>query len=470
MFQSSRKPNSILLVPIHAKFLEDWLVSQDKKTQNWVNNQGFIAADSQFCTIPNEVGDIGKIVFGVSDDDHLRWALGHISPALPEGNYHLDEDLADDEAEALAVGWGLGQYSFDMTVKPKDKSFALLYIKNIQSVLAVVDAITLVRDLVNTPANHMMPKDLSKATQKLARRFNAEFSEVTDQKLLEVQYPAVYAVGKASDYKPRMLKLDWQGAESSPKNSGDPENAGDANIPHVCLVGKGVCFDTGGLDIKPAKFMRNMKKDMGGGAHVLGLASLIMAMKLPIKLTVLISAVDNAISGNAFRPGDVINTRAGMTVEIDNTDAEGRLVLCDALTEVSALKPDLIIDFATLTGAARVALGTEVPVYFSNSQELASDLNNASIASGEPIWQLPLHKPYFSQLKSSVADFTNSSPEGYGGAITAALFLNEFVPGDIPWVHFDVMAWNIRSRSGRPQGGEAMGLFAVSQYLFSKYS
>ncbi len=464
MFQSSLKSNSILLVPIHSDFLEDWLVDQNTTTQKWVNNQGFFAADSQFCSIPNEYGGIEKIVFGVSDDDHLRWALGHISAVLPEGNYHLDEDLEDDEIEDLAIGWGLGQYSFDMTVKPKDKSYALLYVKNIQSVLAMVDAITLVRDLVNTPANHMMPENLSKATQKLARSFNAEFSEVTDQKLLEVQYPAVYAVGKASDYKPRMLKLDWQGAESSQKNSGDE------TIPHICLVGKGVCFDTGGLDIKPAKFMRNMKKDMGGGAHVLGLASLIMAMKLPIKLTVLISAVDNAISGNAFRPGDVINTRAGKTVEIDNTDAEGRLVLCDALTEVSALKPDLIIDFATLTGAARVALGTEVPVYFSNSQELANELNNASIRSGEPIWQLPLYKPYFSQLKSSVADFANSSPEGYGGAITAALFLNEFVPEDIPWVHFDVMAWNIRLRSGRPQGGEAMGLFAVSQYLFSKYS
>jgi len=467
MFQSSLKSNSIPLVPIHADFLEDWLADQDTKIQNWVNNQGFIAADSQYCTIPNDDGGIEVIIFGVSGDDHLRWALGHISGALPEGNYHLDDDLDEDEAEALAIGWALGQYSFDMTVKSRDKSYALLYVKNIQTVLAVVDAITLVRDLVNTPANHMMPENLSRATEKLAKRFNAEFSEVTDQKLLETQYPAVYAVGKASDYKPRMLKLEWQGVEVSSKASVD-ENVNE-NVPHICLVGKGVCFDTGGLDIKPAKFMRNMKKDMGGGAHVLGLASLVMAMKLPIRLTVLISAVDNAIAGNAFRPGDVIDTRAGKTVEIDNTDAEGRLVLWDALTEVSALKPDLIIDFATLTGAARVALGTEVPVYFSNSPELVNDLNNASSVSGEPIWQLPLHKPYFSQLKSSVADLQNSSPEGYGGAITVALFLNEFVPDDIPWVHFDVMAWNIRSRSGRPQGGEAMGLFAVYQYLYNKY-
>ncbi len=454
MFQTSQKSNSIPLIPVYADQFDDWLSTQDNSIRNWLDQNGFAAKDSQYCTIPDEKNKIQSIVFGVSDDEHIRWALGNISSVLPAGNYHLEGDLREDEIESMAIGWALGQYSFDMTSEQLDKSYALLYIKNIEPVLAVVDAITLVRDLINKPPNHMMPKDLSKATKDLAKQFNAEFSEVADEATLQTSYPAVYAVGKASDHRPRMIKLEW----------------GDADSPHICLVGKGVCFDTGGLDLKPSKFMRNMKKDMGGGAHVLGLASLIMAMKLPIRLTMLISAVDNAISGNAFRPGDVINTRAGKTVEIDNTDAEGRLVLCDALTEVSALKPELIIDFATLTGAARVALGTEVPVFFSNSLALASELHDAGYRSGETLWQLPLHMPYRSQLNSSVADLTNSSPEGYGGAITAALFLNEFVPESIPWVHIDMMAWNTRSRSGRPQGGEAMGLFAVSYFLYNKYN
>jgi leucyl aminopeptidase len=234
------------------------------------------------------------------------------------------------------------------------------------------------------------------------------------------------------------------------------------------LVGKGVCFDTGGLDIKPSQYMRLMKKDMGGAAHVLGLAKLVMQLQLPIHLRVLIPAVDNAIGGDAFRPGDILATRAGKHVEVDNTDAEGRLVLCDALADAVEQKPQLILDFATLTGAARVALGTEIPVFFSNSLELTHALQVASAKSGELIWNLPLHKPYFEQLKSNFADFTNSGGS-YGGAITAALFLNEFVPKAIAWGHFDVMAWNTRERAGRPVGGEAMGLFAVYAYLDTVY-
>ncbi len=454
MFQTSLNSNSIPLVPVYTDQLEDWLASQDNNTRNWLEQNEFFAKESQFCAIPDANNKIAKIVFGITgDDEHIRWALGNISAVLPAGNYYLEGDLREDEIESMAIGWALGQYSFDMTSKQEVKSYALLYIKNIEPVLAVVDAITLVRDLINTAPNRMMPKNLSKATAELASQFGAEFSEVTDEGALQTSYPAVYAVGKASEHRPRLIKLTW----------------GNADFPHLCLVGKGVCFDTGGLDLKPSKFMRNMKKDMGGGAHVLGLASLIMAIDLPVRLTVLIPAVDNAVSGNAFRPGDVINTRSGKTVEIDNTDAEGRLVLCDALSEVAALKPELIIDFATLTGAARVALGTEVPVFFSNSSFLATELANASDFAGEPMWQLPLHKPYRSQLNSSIADLMNSSPEGYAGAITAALYLNEFVPENIPWLHVDMMAWNTRPRAGRPQGGEAMGLFAVFQFLYTKF-
>lgn len=454
MFQTSQQTNSIPLIPVASNDFDAWLPEQDEKTRNWLEQNHFTAKDSDFCAIPDATGKVEKIIFGYSDNEHIRWALGNISSALPEGNYHLQGDLSAEQIDALAVGWALGQYSFEVKEKPEKKHYALLYIENLEPVLAVVDAINLVRDLINTPANRMMPEDLSRATQKLAKRFAADFSEVADPEILKTEYPAIYAVGKASSHSPRLLRLQW----------------GKQDHPHLCLIGKGVCFDTGGLDLKPSKFMRNMKKDMGGGAHVLGLASLIMAMQLPVRLTVLISAVDNAVSGNAFRPGDVIRTRAGKTVEIDNTDAEGRLVLCDALSEAAALKPELMIDFATLTGAARVALGTEVPVFFSNSRELATELANASEAAGEPIWQLPLHQPYRSQLDSSVADLLNSSPEGYGGAITAALYLNEFVPEGIPWAHFDVMAWNTRARPGRPCGGEAMGLFAVSHFLYNKFA
>ena len=456
MFQTSKKSNSIPLIPLYEKDFDHWLLSQNSRIKKWLNQNHFVAKAGQFCSVPTVEGTIECIVFGVDDNEHIRWALGDISASLPEGSYHIEGDLREDQIEAMAIGWALGQYVFELSAEKEEKPNALLFVKNLQPVLAVVDAMILVRDLINMPPSHMMPKDLSKAAKNLARQFDAQFSEVKDEGTIQANYPAVYAVGKASVHTPRMIKLEW--------------GSDDSNVPHICLVGKGVCFDTGGLDLKPSKFMRNMKKDMGGGAHVLGLASLVMAMNLPIHLTVLIPAVDNAVSGNAFRPGDVINTRAGKTVEIDNTDAEGRLVLCDALTEAASLKPDLILDFATLTGAARVALGTEVPVFFCNSTLLSTELNEAAYLSGEPIWQLPLHKPYKAQLDSMVADIMNSSPEGYGGAITAALYLNEFVPETIPWVHIDMMAWNVRSRPGRPRGGEAMGLFAVSHYLYNKFS
>lgn len=274
----------------------------------------------------------------------------------------------------------------------------------------------------------------------MAKRYGADLTVVKGAELLEENFPAIHAVGRASAHAPRLLELNW----------------GDEEDPLVTLVGKGVCFDTGGLDMKSSAGMRIMKKDMGGAAHVLGLANMVMQMDLPISLQVLIPAVDNAISGDAYRPGDVLQTRAGKTVEVDNTDAEGRLVLCDALAYAAEFEPDVIIDFATLTGAARVALGTEVPVFFCNSRSLMQKLQVASTTSNELIWNLPLHKPYFEKLKSNVADMTNSG-DSYGGAITAALFLNEFVPEAIPWAHFDVMAWNLRSRPGRPGGRRGDG-------------
>ena len=266
--------------------------------------------------------------------------------------------------------------------------------------------------------------------------------------LLNKNYPAIHAVGRAAAQAPRLIDLRWIGPKG---NKG----------PVVTLVGKGVCFDTGGLDLKPAGGMKLMKKDMGGAAHVLGLAAMIMAAKLPLRLRVLVPAVENAVSGNAFRPLDVLQTRKGLTVEVGNTDAEGRLVLCDALTEAVSETPDLIVDFATLTGAARVALGTDLPALFCNHDPTAERLLKLGIAQSDPLWRMPLHQAYRRQLESPVADLNNAPAGGYGGAITAALFLQAFVPDDIPWVHIDLMAWNLSSRPGRPEGGEAMALRAT---------
>ncbi|MBL0689945.1 MAG: leucyl aminopeptidase family protein, partial [Pseudoalteromonas sp.] len=316
------------------------------------------------------------------------------------------------------------------------------------------DAINLARDLVNTPAADMMPQHLSQVMSDLADTFDGEFTQWVGDELLEQNYPTIHMVGRASENKPRLLDLKW----------------GAVDAPQITLVGKGVCFDSGGLDLKPSSGMRNMKKDMGGAAHVIALAQLIMAANLPIRLRVLVPAVENAVSRNAFRPGDVIKTRKGIMVEIDNTDAEGRLVLCDALSEAQNDEPELIIDFATLTGACRVALGTELPGFFSTERDVANAIMDSGMQVNDPVWQLPLFEQYTPFLKSDVADMTNCSSTPFGGAITAALYLKEFVEPNTPWVHFDVMAWNLRALPGRPAGGEALGIRAVFTYLQNRFN
>ena len=316
-----------------------------------------------------------------------------------------------------------------------------------------VNAITLVRDLINTPAQDMMPEHLGASVEALASEFGAKVQQLVGAELLEHNYPAIHAVGRASEHAPRLIDLRW----------------GDKTHPKITLVGKGVCFDSGGLNIKPTSAIRHMKKDMAGAANAIGLAQLIMANQLPIRLRLLVPAVENAISNNAFRPGDVITTRKGITVEIDNTDAEGRLVLCDAMAEADSESPDLLIDFATLTGACRVALGTELPGFFSNSKTRAADLMAAGERVDDPIWQLPLYNPYKAHLKSDIADMVNNGP-GLGGAITAALYLQEFISPATDWLHIDFMAWNTRALPGRPLGGEAVGIRAVFAYLKKHYA
>ena len=471
--------NSIPLVPLIKNELDDYLKEQTDVVRNWVNQSSFKASPNEFCMVPNQQGTIDRVLCGVqkhsteNPDSASIWSLSSLSTSLPEGEYHLESNWSENQQIQAAIGWGLGAYRFDFFKKEflEPKKMPLLKVANDQlaQIQAFVDAFTLVRDMVNTPANHMMPEELSEVVQELAQQHQAQFSEIVGDELLSENFPAIHAVGRASEHPPRLIKLEWS---SEIKRSSEVESSSkehDSELPLLTLVGKGVCFDTGGLDLKPSKFMRNMKKDMGGAAHVLGLAHLIMSFDLPLRLQVLIAAADNAISGDAFRPGDIIDTRAHKTVEIDNTDAEGRLVLCDALTLACETSSSLIIDFATLTGAARVAVGTEIPALFSNSATLSKDLHLASNNTGETLWPLPLYHAYRYQLDSSVADITNCSAEGYGGAITAALYLNEFVDEGIEWTHLDVMAWNNRARVGRPKGGEAMGLLSVFNYLQQRF-
>lgn len=454
---------SIPLIPVTESTINVFLESQTQSIINWIQNTNFNASPHDYCVVPDGKGNIQMVLFGLhensdSPDAAYIWSISNLAKSIPVETYHLETNWSNEEIVLAQIGWGLGayQYNFFKQETQGQKSTAILKIKekNIKEINAFVDAFTLVRDLVNTPANHMMPEDLSAFSQEISEESGATFTEIIGDALLEENFPAIHAVGRASVHAPRLLQINWNM---------------ESNYPLVVLVGKGVCFDTGGLDLKPSKFMRHMKKDMGGAAHVLGLAHLIMTLELPVRLQVLIPAVDNAISGDAYRPGDVIDTRAFKTVEVDNTDAEGRIVLCDALTFAEESSPDIIIDFATLTGAARVAVGTEIPALFCNSNKLSNDIQGACENSGELVWPLPLHQGYRYQLNSSIADIANASSEGYGGAITAALYLNEFVDSETDWAHIDVMALNTRQRPGRPKGGEAMGLLVIYKFLQQRY-
>ena len=360
-------------------------------------------------------------------------------------------------ATAVALGWALGCYHF---TKYKSQPMVLgkptlVWPKNCDrgAVKRTAEATTLVRDLINIPAEDMGPPELALAARKLAKKHDARIKVVVGNALLKKGYPTIHAVGRAASKAPRLIDMTW----------------GRANSPKVTLVGKGVCFDTGGLDLKSASGMLRMKKDMGGSAHVLGLAHMIMEAKLDVRLRVLIGAVENAVAGNAYRPSDIIRTRKGVTVEVGNTDAEGRLVMCDALAEADREKPALIADFATLTGAARVAVGTQIAAMFCNDDELASDLYHAGEKTSDPIWRLPLFPAYRRLLNSKVADINNVSEGGFAGAITAALFLEEFVSKDTPWIHFDIMAWNAVALPGRPVGGEAMGMRALYDVIEKRF-
>jgi leucyl aminopeptidase len=476
--------DSIPIRPVRAERFEAWRTGQTETVRRWLDSMRFEGKPGNWCVIPRDGGAIREVVCATGAKP-TPWDWAALPAGLAEGTYHVEpsesgpksgsgsgsesesgsgsdiESFTLEDARAAALGWALGCYRY-RRFKSKDtnKLASLTWPENLSEtdralVSATAEATALVRDLINAPASALGPAELAAAAEALATAHYGEIRIVVGEELLREDYPAIHAVGRAAapDRQPRLIDLRW----------------GEADRPKVTLVGKGVCFDSGGLDLKPANSMKLMKKDMGGAANVLGLASMVMAARLDVRLRVLIPAVENGVSGSAMRPLDVVPTRKGTTIEIGNTDAEGRVILADALAEASSESPEVLVDFATLTGAARVALGAELPALFSNDDALAAGILDSAEAGSDPLWRMPLWIGYRKQIDGKVADITNSAETALGGAITAALFLQEFVGDGIPWAHIDLMAWNTTSRPGRPEGGEAMGMRAIYGYLAGRY-
>ena len=445
-------------VPLHlvdAARFPAWQDAQTPRVRAWVAAHGFKGDPLTFLVLPGEDGAPEAAVAGIGDpQDPL--AIGHLPLLLPALAFRLaaDSPVAMPADRAL-LGWGLGAYRFARYLKSVKPTATLAIDAAAQAeALAVLQASLRARDLINTPTEHMGPDELEAEVQALADAHGAGFRCVRGPELLAQNFPAIHAVGRASHRAPRLIELTH----------------GDAALPHLVIVGKGVCFDTGGLDVKPADGMRNMKKDMGGAAHAIALARLVLERALPVRLTLLVPAVENALGPDAYRPGEVIATRAGLSVEIDNTDAEGRVILCDALTYASEQKPALLMDFATLTGAARIALGPDLPALFCNRDDVASAYLEAGAAQRDPLWRMPLWRPYLSYLKSGIADLANSGASRMAGCVTAALYLERFVPETQPWTHVDVYSWNDADRPGKPAGGEAQGLRAAWAFLKRRFA
>jgi leucyl aminopeptidase len=431
-----------------------WRAGQSEADRQWLEATGFVGEPGKFAFLPGAGGRPSRIVVGIPEKEPL-WCLAGLPDALPEGRYVLEHELPAAAATRAALGWALGTYAFTR-YKERTRRFATLVWPeraDRAEVERLARGIFLTRDLVNTPAEDMGPPQLAAAAKALAEAGGARCSVIVGDDLLKENYPTIHAVGRAASRPPALIDLRW----------------GDESAPKVTLVGKGVCFDSGGLDLKSAANMKLMKKDMGGAATVLGLASALMSSGAKIRLRVLVPAVENAVSGNAFRPLDIIRTRSGKTVEIGNTDAEGRLILCDALSEADSEKPALLVDCATLTGAARVALGPDLPALFCNDDKLAEDLLRAGGEESDPLWRMPLFQAYRKMLDSKVADLNNVADSPYAGSVIAALYLAEFVASSTPWAHLDILAWNTSAKPGRPEGGEAMGLRALYAHIRKRF-
>ena len=449
----SRAAKAAQILPLTDKALAAWAKERPAALQAWIKAAGFGAKPGSFLLLPDNL-----ILAGVEAGID-RWSLAALPASLPVGAYALiEDDLTPAQCDACAFAWAMGCYRFARYRSDKKEFADLVWPKGADRVAVerAVRAIGLGRDLINTPAEHMGPADLAAAVRAVAQRHKAKIREVVGDALLKANYPTIHAVGRAAATSgpraPRLIDVSWKGK-------------GGEKGPLLALVGKGVCFDTGGLDLKPRGGMMMMKKDMGGAATVLALAQMVMDADLPLRLRLMIPAVENSVSGNAIRPLDVVKTRKGITVEINDTDAEGRLILCDAMADADGDKPDLMIDMATLTGAARVALGPDLPALFANDDDLAESLLRHGRDTGDPFWRLPLWKPYRKMLDSKVADIANCEPGSFAGAITAALYLQEFVSPQTKWLHVDTWGWTVGKGAGRPDGGEPLGLRALYSFI-----
>jgi leucyl aminopeptidase len=455
LLQPDRGQPAIALHLADKAGFDAWLKGQPERVRGAVKAQGFKGEASQFAIVPGE-RDSWSALLGVADRGQLtEWCLAKAAEALPEGSYRL----AEGTPGAASLGWLLGQYRFDrFKQEPKTKGPRVLLTADpaaIEEAVRLAEATALVRDLVNLPAGDLGPAELQAAAEQVAKSGDAKLIVTSGAKLID-EYPMIHAVGAAAtkERAPRLIEFHW----------GRPDH------PKIAVIGKGVCFDTGGLDIKASSGMRLMKKDMGGAAHALALAQLIIAARLPVRLHLLVPAVENAVSAAATRPGDVLRSRKGLSVEIGNTDAEGRLILADALTRAEEEAPELILDFATLTGAARVALGPELPALFANDDSLADDLLAAGTQVSDPLWRMPLWQPYEELFASDIADIANAGDSPFAGAVTAALFLQKFVKPETPWAHLDTFAWRATAKPGRPKGGDALGLRAAWTMLKRRYA
>lgn len=441
-------------IPLHVigqESFETWLPNQSAKAQTWIKSTGFMGRLGQCLLVPNDTGGIEMALAGYGTADARkrgRFHLAAVAGQLPEGAYAF-EGLQPEFEEEEALGWLFAEYAFDKYRMQSGSKARLKAPKSVDAprLEAIAAGEVLTRDLINIPTSDMGPSELEAVCRLMAETFDAAIKVTSADVLLEDNFPLIHTVGRAAQQAPRLIDMHW----------------GTAG-PQVTLVGKGVCFDTGGLNLKPGSSMALMKKDMGGAATVLGLAQMIMSLNMPLRLRILIPAVENSVSGNAFRPGDILTARNGLTVEVNNTDAEGRLVLADALSFAAEAEPDLLISMATLTGAARVAVGPDIAPFFTDDAPFATALEAAARNVSDPVWRLPFHAPYEAMIEPGIADLDNAPKGGFAGAITAALFLRRFT-GTARYAHFDVYGWNPTQAPGRPKGGVGMGARALLEAL-----
>lgn len=460
--QDTKKPK-VSIILLEKSDFPSWIKKQDERLQTQIKQKDFKADPLQLATILDKYGKLEKIIFGLSQPVYYLDTASifqHIEnnyskEFIKDNVFEITSTHEENVSNKIAIGWGLGAYRYDVYKKNKRAIPILIWPKNAdkKEVSATIDAVSLLRNLVNTPPNDLGTDELADAAKQVAKSHKARIKIIQGEDLLKKNFPMIYNVGKASPRPPQLVDMTW----------------GSSKHPKVTIVGKGIIYDTGGLNLKPGQYMRDMKKDMGGAAHALGVAWMLMALNAPIQLRVLLPIAENAVAGNSYRPGDILPTRKGLTVEIDDTDAEGRLVLSDALTYACEDKPDLLIDFATLTGAARVGVGYDIPAFFSNNDNYLDELRHSSVEKDDFVWPFPLWKGYDSNLDGDVSDIINQGT-GRAGHIEAALFLQRFITPETQWIHLDCFAWEKNGKAGRPKGGADTGMRAIAQFIKDKYS